>query len=101
MEAYQVDGVCYYSRSSALSAMAASMFGSGVDSSARVYQFSTIVSGDSLVTTTSLGQSVEVSPVLQPCQLIDWQDAALLSSGVIVAIISALAVTILRRGVHE
>lgn len=101
MESYQVDGVCYYSRPSALSAMASTMFGSGVDSSSRVYQFSTVVSGDSLVTSTTLGQSVEVSPVLQPCRLIDWQDASLLSSGVVVAIISALAVTILRRGVHE
>ncbi len=101
MESYQVDGVCYYSRPSALSAMASTMFGSGVDSSSRVYQFSTVVSGDSLVTTTSLGQSVEFSPVLQPCQLVDWQDAALMSSGVVVAIISALAVTVLRRGVHE
>lgn len=101
MDSYQVDGVCYYSRPSALSAMASRMFGSGVDSSARVYQFSTVVAGDSLITTSSLGQSVEVSPVLQPCQLIDWEDAAVLSSGVVVAIISALAVTLLRRGVDE
>jgi hypothetical protein len=101
MDSYQVDGVCYYSPSSALSAMAARMFGSGVDSSGRVYQFATAVSGDSLLTTSTLGQTSLMTPVLQPCQLLDWQDAAILSGFVVVAMVAAFSMTILQKAVHE
>lgn len=101
MDSYQVDGVCYYSPSSALSAMAARMFGSGVDSAGRVYQYATSVSGDSLLTTSTLGQTSLMTPVLQPCQLLDWQDAAVLSGLVVLALVAALSVSILRKGIHE
>lgn len=68
---YQVGSMCYDSSSSALQAMAASMFGSGVSSDGTPLSYYSVAGDTDVVTYTSLGTASKITPVLVPCQLIE------------------------------
>lgn len=68
---YQVGSMCYDSASSALQAMAASMYGSGVSDSGTPVSFYSVAGDTDIVTYTSLGTASSITPQLVSCQLID------------------------------
>lgn len=87
---YQVGSQCFNTELSALQFMASSMFGAGRSSEGQLYSYYTQVSGNTLVTYNSLGDSVVIQPSIPECQLLDISDAVTYSGSIAVLFVIAV-----------
>lgn len=95
--AYQYKGVCYGDPTSLLTAMASDMSGVSIGENGQPIFYQTTVMGDQLVTSSTAGFSVTVTPQLYDCQLVTMQDAAVLNGGVILLWVTAFAYVAMSR----
>jgi hypothetical protein len=86
--AFQVGSLCYQTNADALSAMASQMFGNAVTTDG-VYSYFSYVSGESIITRTSLNTEISITPTLQPCGLVDAAQAYAYSSAVMLVLLIA------------
>jgi hypothetical protein len=98
---YQVDGLCYSDEAAAASAIAARLVGQLVDLGGTPHVVGATVSGASITYTLSPvtgGATVTYTQAadLQPCGLIEWEDASMLAWGIATAWIATAAVMFLR-----
>ena len=98
---FQVDHYCYSDEAAAASAIAARVVGQLVDLGGTPHVVAASVDGVSItytLTPVSGGATVTYTQAadLQPCGLVDWQDASLLAWGVATAWIATAAVMWLR-----
>lgn len=80
---YQVGSQCFDSAGSALQAMAASMFGTGVSSDGTPLTYYSVAGDTDIVTYTSIGTAARITPTLIECQLIDPSTTAALCFAVL------------------
>lgn len=99
--AYQYKGVCYGDPSSLLTAMASDMSGVSISTNGSPVYYQTSVQADQLVTTSTTGFSVTVTPELHPCQLVTLEDAAVYNGYVILLWATAFAYVALARSVNS
>ncbi len=95
--AYQYKGVCYGDPASLLTAMASDMSGVSIGENGQPIYYQTAVQGDQLVTSSTAGISVTVTPELHDCQLVTLQDAAVLNGAVILMWATAFVYVALGR----
>lgn len=98
--AYQHKGVCYETPDSLLQAIAADSQGVTIVDGHPV-TYTSVVSGGSVVTTSSLGHSSTYSPTLIDCQLVGMADASMLSGLVVLAWAATYCVVTLRHAVDD
>lgn len=95
--AYQYKGVCYGDPTSLLTAMASDMSGVSIGENGQPVYHQTTIQGDQLVTSTTAGLSVTVTPILYECQLVTMEDASLMSGGVLIMWATAFAYVAMAR----
>ncbi|WP_324042669.1 hypothetical protein [Aeromonas caviae] len=95
--AYQYKGVCYGDPDSLLTAMASDMSGVSIGENGQPIYYQTAVQGDQLVTSSTSGISVTVTPQVHECQLVTLEDAAILNVGVILMWVTAFVYVALAR----
>ncbi|WP_429154070.1 hypothetical protein [Aeromonas media] len=98
--AYQYKGVCYGDPTSLLTAMASDMSGVTIGENGQPVYYQTAVQGDQLVTSSTSGFSVTVTPQLYDCQLVTIQDAAILNGGVILLWVTAFVYVAMARAAN-
>lgn len=101
MSMYQVGDACYATPSAALSAMASRMFGTAISETGQQYSYFTTVQDGNLITHSSLGSQIVVTPELQNCNLITPDMASIYSFAVIAVWATVWAFVVLRRGLHD
>lgn len=99
--AYQYKGVCYGDPTSLLTAMASDMSGVSISTNGSPVYYQTAVKGDQLVTTSTTGFEVTVTPQLHPCQLVTIEDAAIYNGLVVLVWATAFAYVALSRAVNS
>lgn len=98
--AYQYKGVCYGDPTSLLTAMASDMSGVSISADGNPVYYQTAVQGEQLVTTSTTGISVTVTPELHPCQLVTLEDAVVYNGYVILLWATAFAYVAMSRAVN-
>lgn len=98
--AYQYKGVCYGDPTSLLTAMASDMSGVSISTDGNPVYYQTSVQGEQLVTSSTTGFSVTVTPQLHPCQLVTMEDAAVYNGLVILVWATAFAYVALSRAIN-
>ncbi|MGY4025871.1 hypothetical protein ACW5WQ_07940 [Aeromonas rivuli] len=94
---YQYKGVCYGDPDSLLAAMASDMSGVSIGENGQPVYYQTAVQGEQLITSSTAGFSVTVTPQLYECQLVTIQDAAIYNGGVILMWVTAFVYVALAR----
>jgi hypothetical protein len=93
---YQVDNLCFTSKESALSYMAASMH--GVDSAGVPYSAR---SDGAQIIVESASFTNSFTPNIEDCQLITASDAAVYCSGIVLCFVIAFCYRLLRVQIHD
>ncbi|MOA59156.1 hypothetical protein D3C78_1837040 [compost metagenome] len=79
--------------------MASDMSGVSINSDGQPVYYQTTIQGDQLVTSSTTGFSVTVTPQMYDCQLVTIQDAAIMNAGVILLWATAFVYISLGRAV--
>lgn len=97
---FQVGSNCYNSASDALSAMAASMYGSSVQQDGTPISFYSISDASTVTTFSSTGTATTITPTLQQCSLVDVSDAGAYCAAVIACFLVAFKFKAMFTTVH-
>lgn len=98
--AYQYKGVCYGDPTSLLTAMASDMSGVSITSDGHPVYYQTAVQGQQLVTTSTTGTAITVTPEFHECQLVTIKDAAIYNGYVILLWATAFVYVAMSRAAN-